>query len=435
MKLKINFVLKAGIKGETPVIAIVNYGYKEYDVLSSKYVYKPLKYYTGIKVTPQEWDSVTKLPKTKSKQGDLINIEKTITEVFNYLKQSGEVTNDLIKSELDVRLKGRSSEIVSKVRIIDFIHSEIVPTPTLAKKTRERYITLANKLKAFEEVLGKPLYSNEFNEQVYSLFMEEARKTLKKQNSIWSVFKDLRATIRRIAKVYKLEVFVPTQEISTNDKVRSRVEDKVYFNMDHIKQIMEFEPETDQMKNTKLILLTLLFTGCRYSDVFKVKPEYTFEKDGLKFNYTRFVTKKTDAEVIIPILKPLQEALDANGGVLNYQCAESVFNSNVKKLIQQCGLEEEITLTYTDVYGKKRFETKPFYQFVSSHIGRRSFITNLINHIPITILTKITTHELKDNSIIFGYNKISLLENAALFIKELKRIQESDKEHFKFKMI
>jgi len=173
MKLKVNFILKAGIKGETPIIAIINYGYKEYDVLTSKHVYKPLKYYTGIKVTPQEWDAANKLPKAKSKQGELINIERTIMEVFNFLKQSGEVTNDLIKSELDVRLKGKSSEIISKVRIVDFIHSEIVPTPTLAKKTRERYITLANKLKAFEDVIGKPLYSNEFNEQVYSLFMEE----------------------------------------------------------------------------------------------------------------------------------------------------------------------------------------------------------------------------------------------------------------------
>jgi hypothetical protein len=435
MKLKINFILKAGITGETPIIAIINFGYKEFDVHSQKFVYKPLKYYTGIKVAPTEWDTVMKLPKEKSKKGDLLQIEKTINEVFQFMTQKGEVTNDKIKAELDTRIKGKTSEIVTRVRIVDFINTEILTTTTLAKKTRDRYSTLANKIEKFEGLLGKPLYSNDFNEQIYVLFMAEARKTLNKQNSIWSVFRDLRATIRRIVKKYDLVLFVPTQEISANDKVRSRVEDKVYLNIENIQQIIDFKPENDRMKNTKLVLLTLIFTGCRYSDVYKVKSEYNYTKDGISFNYTRFVTKKTDAEVIIPILKPLQDALDANGGVLNYKCSESVFNENVKELIRLCGLKENVTLSYTDAHGKKRFETKPFYQFVSSHTGRRSFITNLINHIPVTILTKITSHELKDNSIIFGYNKISLLENAALFVKELMRIQKTDKEYFKFRMV
>ena len=435
MKLKINFILKAGIKGETPIIAIINFGYKEFDVHSEKFVYKPLKYYTGIKVTPNEWDSDMKLPKEKSKKGDLLLIEKTINEVFQFLTQKGEITNDGIKAELDARIKGKSTEIITRVRIVDFIRTEIAMTTTLAKKSKERYSTLANKIEKFEGLLGKPLYSNDFNEQIYVLFMAEARKTLNKQNSIWSVFRDLRATIRRIAKKYDLVLFVPTQEISTNDKVRAKVEDKVYLNIEHIQQIIAFKPENDRMKNTKLVLLTLVFTGCRYSDVYKVKSEYYYSKDGIAFNYTRFVTKKTDTEVIIPILKPLQDILDDNGGVLNYKCTESVFNANVKELICLCGLKEEITLSYTDAHGKKQFETKPFYQFVSSHTGRRSFITNLINHIPVTILTKITSHELKDNSIIFGYNKISLLENAALFVKELGRIQNTDKNYFKFRMV
>lgn len=435
MKLKINFILKAGITGETPVIAIINFGYKEFDVHSQKFVYKPLKYYTGIKVTPSEWDAAMKLPTEKSKKGDLLQIEKTINEVFQFMTQKGEVTNDKIKAELDTRIKGKTSEIVTRVRIVDFIQTEIITATTLAKKTRDRYTTLANKIKKFEDLIGKPLYSNEFSEQIYALFMAEARKTLNKQNSIWSVFRDLRATIRRIAKKYDLILFVPTQEISTNDKVRSKVEDKVYLNIEHIQQIIAFKPENDRMKNTKLVLLTLIFTGCRYSDVYKVKSEYSYSKDGLAFNYTRFVTQKTDAEVIIPILKPLQEALDANGGVLNYKCSESVFNVNVKELIRLCGIKEEITLSYTDAKGKTQFETKPFHQFVSSHTGRRSFITNLINHVPVTILTKITSHQLKDNSIIFGYNKISLLENAALFVKELMRIQNTDKEYFKFRMV
>mgnify|MGYP006966086113 CR=1 FL=1 len=50
MKLKINFMLKTGIEGEIPVLAIMNFGYKEFDVMKQTYSYKPLRYYTGVKV-------------------------------------------------------------------------------------------------------------------------------------------------------------------------------------------------------------------------------------------------------------------------------------------------------------------------------------------------------------------------------------------------
>jgi DNA-binding Xre family transcriptional regulator len=52
-------------------------------------------------------------------------------------------------------------------------------------------------------------------------------------------------------------------------------EDKIYLEFEHIKAILSYTPDTPEKANAKLILLTLLFTGCRYSDVYKIKPEYT----------------------------------------------------------------------------------------------------------------------------------------------------------------
>jgi len=94
-----------------------------------------------------------------------------------------------------------------------------------------------------------------------------------------------------------------------------------------------------------------------------------------------------------------------------------------------------VSFTFTDAHGKKRFESKPMYQFVSSHIGRRSFVTNLINFVPITILTKITGHELKDKSIIFSYNKVSLIDNSAQFVRELQRVCRENSEHFVVELV
>ena len=49
-ELKTNFLLKTVKTEEKPIILILNFGYKEYDALKDKTTYKPLKYYTGIKV-------------------------------------------------------------------------------------------------------------------------------------------------------------------------------------------------------------------------------------------------------------------------------------------------------------------------------------------------------------------------------------------------
>lgn len=61
-QLKTNFLLKTVSAEEKPIILILNFGYKEFDTLKSKTTYKPLKYYTGIKVSKILWDKDKKLP-------------------------------------------------------------------------------------------------------------------------------------------------------------------------------------------------------------------------------------------------------------------------------------------------------------------------------------------------------------------------------------
>lgn len=436
MKLKINFALKTGVTGEIPVLAILNYGYKEFDVTKQKIVYKPLKYYTGVKVTKSDWNSEQKLPIQKSKQIELLNIEKQINDVFLALDINGEITPTNLKNTLDAKIKGMEIESIKRIRIIDFIQTEILDKTELNKGTRENYNTLRKQLIKLEKEMGKAVYTNEFDEQYYHMFIEQVREQNNRLHSVRNAYKSLRATLRKIALKYKVKVFDLTLELPQNKKVNEiRKVDKVYLNYEQIQKLIDYEPENERYRNTKMIFLTLFFTGTRYSDVFKVQPQYHYSKNGIEFSYARFVTQKNNKEVIIPILKPLADAIKANGGKTAYKVHETMFNKDIKEIIALCGIVDEHTLSFTNSYGEIKFETKKFFQFVSSHTGRRSFVTNLINQIPVTILTKITSHELRDNSIIFSYNKISLLDNAVLFIRELMRLQETDKEHFVLKLV
>lgn len=432
MKLRISFTLKTGMTGEIPVLAILNFGYKEFDILKSVNVYKPLRYYTGIRVTKDQWDDKQKLPKNRDKQMEIFVLQKKMEDVFNYLQLKGEpITPTVLKTELDDKVKGKApAVVVTRVRIHDFVRNEIMAEKTsLKERTLKSYGVFANKILQFEQVIGKHLYSNDVNEHVYKQFLDMQREQVNKINSLWSLDKSFRAVLNEIGRRYKVPVFKPGQDLASKDRVHSVQEDKVYLNFEQIQKVIDYVPESEKERNVKLILLTLLFTGCRESDVFKIKPDHLYEKNGLTFHWCRYISQKTNAEIIVPILKPLADAIEENGGPA-YKISSQNFNSYVKELAAKCGLDEEVSLTYTDPQGKKRFEVKPFYQFVSSHIGRRSFVTNLINYVPVTILTKITGHELKDKSIIFGYNKVSLIDNAALFVRELERVQRENPEHF-----
>lgn len=149
----------------------------------------------------------------------------------------------------------------------------------------------------------------------------------------------------------------------------------------------------------------------------------------------RYTTQKTETEIICPILKPLQQIFDKNKGKPPRKVALHKLNSYLRELAMRSKLDEKVTTYHTDSNGKKKSVKKKLHEFISSHTGRRSFITNLINFIPIPILTKITGHKLQDKNIIFAYNKMTLLENAAIFYNQLPRITSENQKYFPFELV
>ncbi len=436
-KLKSSFVLKKYKKGEKLIELHLNFGYKEFDALKSKYNYKPLRYYTGIRITPDEWDSINRVPFDTKKLNKLLNLEQTARDIYNYLSKNNEtITPDILREELDKTTKGKS-EVKSVIGIVDFIRKVIIEENKSGRsaKTLQSYGKLESKLKKFEEKKRITLTVDNLNEELYLEFMDYVRSIVDRINTVWGEQKTFKAVLNEIRRKYKIHVFNPALELSKSDKINSRTEDRIYFNFDQVQKVLDYRPKSELLQNTKLILLTLLLTGCRYSDVFKIVPEYEYNENGVKFRYARFIDQKTDKDIIVPILAPLEQAYKSNGGKTPYRISDVKFNQYVKDLCALAKLKDEVKLSYTDSYGKTQYETKKFFQFVSSHVGRRSFITNLINFIPITILTKITGHSIKDKSIIFSYNKISLLDNAVLFMKELKRVAESNPEEFPLRLV
>lgn len=435
-KLKINYQLKNEKSVKKPVIVNINFGYKELDLLTRKYKYKPLIMPTGIKLLPAEWDAENKIPLNLDDRNRLYEVNTIINQVYQYLSLKGKVFYQDFKDELEEKIKGKEKVVeIERIKIYDFIESHILTSERITKGTRKLYRNLANKIEEFEKQKGISIMSNNLDEKLFLEFMDTVREKLGRINSVWSIQKAFKSTLHEISRFYKIDVFDPGEELASRDKVQSENADAVYLNMDQIQEIIDYEPEEDRLYNAKFIFMTLLFTGCRESDVYKIYPETHHSAKGITFNYVRYIAQKTETEILCPILKPLQDMYDENKGKPPRKISQQKLNLYIKEIVRRCGLDNDVITTYTDSKGKKQMMKKKLHEFVTSHTGRRSFITNLINFIPLPTLTKITGHKLQDKSIIFAYNKMSLIENAVMFCKLVKQATIENKEYFPFGLV
>ena len=131
-----------------------------------------------------------------------------------------------------------------------------------------------------------------------------------------------------------MKIFKPSIQLSKSDKITAVNDDKIYLNYEQIQTVIDYLPKTEKLQNTKLIFLTLLFTGCRFSDVFKIEPNFTYSKKVTNFKYTHFISTKTSTEIIIPILKPLEDAYLLNKDQPPYKISVPKFNEYVKDLVE-----------------------------------------------------------------------------------------------------
>ncbi len=415
-----------------------NFGYKIIDTLSGKVKYMPLRYDTGVKVKLSDWDSEDNIP---AKSKDFVTAEqireKLETLYKHLLNNQIEITPELLKLEMD-KLLGRYVKVKKSTEIRGFIKEVILKSPKFSEPTKKAYKVLEGKLKNFEEVANITLTAENLDRNYYLAFQDFCKGEVNMNNSVWGTMKNLNSVLSKIAREYKLKtIFNPKKELGTDERVSLVKEDKIYFDFEQVEKIIEYQPQCEKLKNVKLILLILVFSGVRYSDVFKVVPDNEFDNGTIRFRYAHFITEKNPTEVVVPFMKPLEDAFADNNGNPPYPISSQKFNEYVKELCQKIGFTEECKLVITNSDGIKKFQEKQLFEFVSSHIGRRTFISNFINVVPATLITKITGHQFNSKDVVFDYNKIKPLKGALLFLKLVKKLSEDEdwKDEFPLKLV
>lgn len=171
--------------------------------------------------------------------------------------------------------------------------------------------------------------------------------------------------------------------------------DVVTLNLEEIALIEKADIIADSLLNARKWLILACFTGQRgESLVTRIKEDNFHEYKG--HLVIKITQKKGNKPVIIPVLPKVKEIYDSG---LPYKVSTQKLNEYFKIIGKEAGLNKMITgkleetVDVNDEYVRRRVKRdRPKYEYISTHIGRRSFATNHYGVIPTPLIMKVTGH-------------------------------------------
>lgn len=184
-------------------------------------------------------------------------------------------------------------------------------------------------------------------------------------NSARTYFAEIAAFLHR----YEDEGIIPCKNPSEVLKCKKVPQQSIYLTEEEMKRIENYYDDllTKGKHQAEKDVLTLFllesWTGARVSDCKAMTANNI--ADG-KLSYTSI---KTSVLTEVPEHRRLCELI---GRIPSKDYSATTINRTLKRVAKKCGITEEVTL-----FTKGRMQTGPKCNFVSSHVGRKSFCTIL----------------------------------------------------------
>ncbi|MDO6737051.1 hypothetical protein [Wenyingzhuangia sp. 2_MG-2023] len=173
----------------------------------------------------------------------------------------------------------------------------------------------------------------------------------------------------KIDSSYKGRVFVPKQKEILEPFLSPRELAKVY----NLKLDI-----SDPMDDARDNLLIGCWSGLRVSDFNSRLDISNFIDD-----YIEIINQKTKARVSIPVHPVIKQILIKRNGRLPKKTSDKDFNEKIKVISKLCGFKEMMEGRLVDPSVNRKVQgVYEKYKLVSSHICRRSFVTNHLGKVP-----------------------------------------------------
>lgn len=362
-----------------------------------------LKISTGKRINPKHWTSYKKV---HSAEPDAIAINQFL---YGY-KDQNNVVHDGFKTRL-IRLYDQAKEKGINPTV-EYFNKNLYPRindsssfwgywekfietkkQVFTSATLKKFATIRNHLEEFENYFGT-MELDEINEaklEDLQTFFYSRHKYGDKKKPL-----NTQSTAKNI-KTFKIFLswclkrkYTSNIDWRTFSPITQPDDLKIILEHHEIDKIRNIELNQDYLKNARDLLLLACLTGLRFSDFSRIKQEHLREnEDGFVLSLRQ---EKTQRDIDIPLTKEaieiVQKLISGNiHGISNQK-----LNSYIKKVCEKAGINELVE-KYTYRGRDRQVESVPKWELISTHIGRRTFCTNLLNQgVPAEVVMLFSGH-------------------------------------------
>lgn len=461
-KFFFNLESKANKDGTRLIFFNLSYGYKEYNSTKGKERYIPMRISTKVRVLPKHWstelgylDAKYSLNAGKTKDGFLKKVKRVSEDTLQTYWRENDYQDPKpseLKELVEIALQ-RKKRSVSSLTVPEYIDSLVASNAKLkqAQKgklsddTIDKYNGVKRQLESYESSRGGGISLEEFTNNEFTEFLDYLNDQLKQDpnhphgylvNGMSRISKTLLAVLRK-ARGTGHQLGVDFSDPNLRIEEIKSVDAEVYLDEEDIQLIIDTDPaKSKEFINARNYLIICSLTSLRYEDMSALHQLKVERINGKRHQFDGFLTKlrknskqkKRDVNTFIPIFKPVQDILDANGGRFPKFPSNQNMNTQLKKFAQYVGLNREYKLE-RNYYGMDEpvITVEPLYKRVKCHMGRSTFITNLSKlGVSDTAIEHITHPTTPKGIISTVYDKSSLIDRAELFLDSLKSANSSD---------
>lgn len=348
-------------------------------------------YPTGFKVNPEQWDEKNqKLKKSwgygYEKHFAKINRKKILIDsiIDGAFMTNTSITFDFIASEL-LKLEGQESSangVEPQKNLYEVFEEYISERGAFqSKEIAKHRKTALNKLKGYfgEKIPTFQDIDYRFYSEYRNWLLEEGELA---NSSVNKQFDYLKGFLRYASKLKLFDDSI----LNDFERLKEFETHVVYVTQEELKKMWEFKLSSDKLERVRDLFVFACATGLRESDFSNLKPE------NIKNNEIQLITVKTSDPLVIPLNYYSKAVLDKYENQLP-RYSQQKFNDYIKEVGCEVGIDTpEQVITYKK--GVRVESILPKYELLTSHTGRRTFITQCIMRgIPIPVIRSMTGHK------------------------------------------
>ncbi|MFV8346202.1 tyrosine-type recombinase/integrase [Flavobacterium sp. ZB4P13] len=362
---------------------------------------KKFIYSTGEKIHPNNWDVQNKFPftngKNKSKFAESIKMQlnrysdlmqKTESQ---YKKINEAFTTKTLKKVFDEEFKKALSGKNIFFDAFDEFMASKIDTMQWSKGTKTRYQNIKNILKNFEVAQNYSLTFSKIDTNFYSLFLSYCLNDLNHINNTYlknlALFKTF--MFWALKNKYTYNNAFENFNIDDNGKtiLKPTLTKQIALTVEDLKKLMQHEFKSKRLEKSRDLFVFECVTGLRYSEMHSIKrsnvtDEFIIlkeEKDETKeareiplTSFSRFILSKYD--YTLPMITNQKQ------------------NKFIKEVFEEVGYTNKVEKVTTK--GKENIKVEMIFKDrISTHTGRRTFVTVLISEkIHPKMIAKMTGH-------------------------------------------